>query len=523
MPIAAPTMASQVHGLPVLPDKGSASGKADAQRPEFGKLFREQTGPIQPSVSAEGATAGKAASAVAEGEGTSDPTASAEPRTTGLLDQPEALPIEADSRTAALPGSLKSLLHAQLQSLLHAGPASHDGATHIDCSASDPDLSVSAEKPSEVSGKSTDPASSLSAKALQSPNKPKKPGDGDQQNVKMAAPLPVPEQSPMSVTLPAASVPPVLQPAPEQIAVLMQGKSQPTAAPVTPDKGGKAVPSQRVGAASTPLVLRSGTDAGSQAVPSNLQPEPLVGSSEKTVATSSDSVSSSNAFSSGAPRADSSTPKKVAAGAAIATASFGSPPPHLGDAAVSTGATPSVAATAGVSGNDSPNLSNLPNPYDRIDQGSALVVLHSGAQHMAVGVHDPDLGWVEIQTQNTAGHLDALLVTASGQTHASLAAQLPAMAQYLEQRDVRVGTLIVHHETSGGGFTGGSGANYGSGNSGANAQHSGSGNPGGENGSSRYTGISPARLRAGPGIEAGIRVGDEGPTLRPLSYISVRA
>ena len=66
---------------------------------------------------------------------------------------------------------------------------------------------------------------------------------------------------------------------------------------------------------------------------------------------------------------------------------------------------------------------------------------------MSVGVHDPNLGWVEIQTQNSGGHVDAMLVASSGQTHDSLAAQLPALAQFLEQRDVRVGTLAVQHPT----------------------------------------------------------------------------
>ncbi|HET8637211.1 MAG TPA: flagellar hook-length control protein FliK [Acidobacteriaceae bacterium] len=159
-------------------------------------------------------------------------------------------------------------------------------------------------------------------------------------------------------------------------------------------------------------------------------------------------------------------------------------------------------------------------PYDRIDQGTAPVVLHAGAQHVAVGVHDPSLGWVEIKTQSTAGHVDATLVASSGQTHDALAAQLPAISQFLEQRDVRVGTLVVNHQSAGSGanhFGNGSGQHAGPGYGG----NSGSGGNGGSNGSQRhaprYNAPAPARHSV-PMTGAG---GES--SARPLSYISVRA
>lgn len=168
-------------------------------------------------------------------------------------------------------------------------------------------------------------------------------------------------------------------------------------------------------------------------------------------------------------------------------------------------------------------------PYDRIDQGAAPVVLHAGAQQVAVGVHDPSLGWVEIKTQSAAGHVDATLVASSGQTHDALAAQLPAISQFLEQRDVRVGTLVVNHQSAGAG----NGTNhFGSGSGGgANAQHAGpgysgnggnggnSGNSGGERRGSQYNAPVPARHSV-PVTGAG---GESSATARPLSYISVRA
>lgn len=158
--------------------------------------------------------------------------------------------------------------------------------------------------------------------------------------------------------------------------------------------------------------------------------------------------------------------------------------------------------------------------YDRIDQGAAPVVLHSGAQHVSVGVQDPTLGWVEIKTQNTGGHVDATLVTASGQSHDALAAQLPAMAQFLQQRDVRVNALAVHHELPSGqngaaGNGSGGGANYGGGA--GHSSHPGPGQgSGGERGTA-YGGLSSRLLgNAGVGVS-------EDAGLRPVSYISVRA
>lgn len=164
-------------------------------------------------------------------------------------------------------------------------------------------------------------------------------------------------------------------------------------------------------------------------------------------------------------------------------------------------------------------------PYDRIDQGAAPVVLHSSSQQVAVGVHDPSLGWVEIKTQSAAGHVDATLVASSGQTHDALAAQLPAISQFLEQRDVRVGTLIVNHQ---------SGTNHfgnGSGGGGAGARHAGPGFGGnggnggssGNNGSQHHAPRSNAPALTRPSAPTMRTGGDGSSSARPLSYISVRA
>jgi flagellar hook-length control protein FliK len=162
-------------------------------------------------------------------------------------------------------------------------------------------------------------------------------------------------------------------------------------------------------------------------------------------------------------------------------------------------------------------------PYDRIDQGTAPVVLHAGAQQVAVGVHDPSLGWVEIKTQSAAGHVDATLVASSGQTRDALAAQLPAISQFLEQRDVRVGTLVVNHQSAGSGanhFGNGSGAqNAGQGYGGNAGSGGNSGNSGGERRGPQYSAPVPAPHSV-PVTGIG---GESSAPARPLSYISVRA
>jgi len=203
----------------------------------------------------------------------------------------------------------------------------------------------------------------------------------------------------------------------------------------------------------------------------------------------------------------------VPAGSHPGTAAAASPPAPRAEQAIPgapvTSTTPSAATS-----------------YDKLDEGAVPTVLQTGAQHIAVGIRDPNLGWVEIKTQNVAGHVDAALVTASQQTHASLAAQLPAMAAYLQQHDVRIGSLAVHHQpgttsgTSSGsaqgdsrasGSAGGSGSGQSSG-SGSNPQNSRQPEP--PPGTALYTGISPGLLPSQSERLEGFG---------PVSYISVRA
>lgn len=155
-----------------------------------------------------------------------------------------------------------------------------------------------------------------------------------------------------------------------------------------------------------------------------------------------------------------------------------------------------------------------PNLYDRIDQGTAPALLHSGVQHVTVGIRDPELGWVEIKTQNLTGHVDATLVTASGQTHATLAAQLPAISDFLQQRDVRLGNLAVHHQSPGMNAGSGQSAGAGYGPGAQNSGNPGSGQKQAEDVAGHYNGLSRGLTNA---------AGQDATAFQPISYISVRA
>ena len=152
--------------------------------------------------------------------------------------------------------------------------------------------------------------------------------------------------------------------------------------------------------------------------------------------------------------------------------------------------------------------SRLIDPYQKIDQapGGPLPVMSAGPNRVAVGLHDPALGWVEIKTQFVGGQIAAALVTSSSQSHQTLAAQLPSMAQFLAEREVRVSNIAVHHQATGSAL----GDTTGSGHQGKqNAQESG------EDERSEISSHVP-RAASDSGTEAIEAIG-------PLSYISVIA
>lgn len=80
--------------------------------------------------------------------------------------------------------------------------------------------------------------------------------------------------------------------------------------------------------------------------------------------------------------------------------------------------------------------------FDHIDAGTAPQVLSRTPQRLDVGVRDAGLGWVEVRAHAAEGQI-AATVSASSAAHPALAAQLPAMREYLAGQQVRVDTLTA--------------------------------------------------------------------------------
>lgn len=87
--------------------------------------------------------------------------------------------------------------------------------------------------------------------------------------------------------------------------------------------------------------------------------------------------------------------------------------------------------------------------FQQLDSGPAptATLLHSSAHQIAVGIHDPSLGWLEVQTQYSQGHINATLTAGTTEAHTHLAAQAPAITQYLADRQVFVHSLNVHTQS----------------------------------------------------------------------------
>jgi hypothetical protein len=115
----------------------------------------------------------------------------------------------------------------------------------------------------------------------------------------------------------------------------------------------------------------------------------------------------------------------------------------------------------------------------RMDSGSSASSPRLLEPSVAIGIDDPAHGWIEVRAQGGAGQVTASLSANSPEAHAALHAQLPALAQYLEERDLGVRSLAVSGASghAGEGFTpGGSGAGSG-GQGGAESSPGSAGNP----------------------------------------------
>lgn len=519
-------MPPALHALPVSGGAQGTHGKGAVAGREFGELFREQTAlpqaPASQSVNASPKSGEETSPTAPPGRKAQAAPAlnNEQAETEAALTEPEELTFANATIASSMP--VRSLAASSNQLHPAANGANANGAK---LSKTLSEAAAIPSAPVESTIKSKKIGSTLASTALSPQHKTKEDDQAGSQTTLSSGGQP--ESPIVPVVAPAAKPAAVLSP--ERVAALPASRQW-----IRPASGEgstvaigiplKATPANDYAAA--PQAQQSN---GSQLAPSAAPSQkgaivPAEGSgvlssagtpAEAGVPSKDLSGSSSPAPPSALPPHAVHTAEQVTGAAIAHVASSATPTETAGSspAPTATTANPIAAAPA----NAAVNLAS--NPYDRIDQGATPLVLHSGAQHVAVGVHDPELGWVEIKTQNVAGHVDATLITASGQTHTSLAAQLPAMAQYLEQSDIKFGTLAVHHETSGNieNSNSGNGSGYGSGDgSGGNGAGPGSFNQSGSGNSAKDNSVSP-------GLVTEAIATDEPPMYRPVSYISVRA
>ncbi len=76
-------------------------------------------------------------------------------------------------------------------------------------------------------------------------------------------------------------------------------------------------------------------------------------------------------------------------------------------------------------------------------------ILYATPHQLAVGVADPQLGWLEVRAERSGGQLMAQVAADSASSHAVLAASLPAMTSYLQEQRAGVQSLAVATQLAG--------------------------------------------------------------------------
>ncbi|MGC2212701.1 MAG: hypothetical protein WA419_12120 [Silvibacterium sp.] len=533
MPLAAHITALPASASPALLERAGAPVSATASTQKFSELFREQTGALPVAFPAPSPK--PAVTTAKSNETNAAPEPSHKTEASSLTEQ--ALTEQAESASATAITPVSSQASSQIPSQSQSPSAANTVGNAVQTLAEASEVSLSS-----LAAESKDTASLSQRTTIGSPHKAS-------ENSQVSKPRNKESETPLAATgqLVAQSVLPVISsqipPRAAQSTTASSALGQ-TSAATNGNRGTSAVnmakpTEERDAEAGSSVPPQSGSAEDHSAVPLAQGTQQVTGNQTPS---SASSVAGAATQQSAHTAADGSASSKESPSSALPHSSVAQQNAHApaeqtaGGATAASSATPAEAHSIDA-GSLSPSPSRMEQPsgaapsastnppanvatslYEKIDQGAAPVVLHSGAQHVAVGVRDPDLGWIEIKTQNTAGQLAATLVTTSSQTHATLAAQLPAMTQYLHERDVRVGTLAVQQQMPGG--NSGSGPGNGSGNSGSGAQNPNHPNSGSQGAAAQHTGVSPGFLTSGllqPGIE------DAGSSLRPVSYISIRA
>jgi hypothetical protein len=94
-----------------------------------------------------------------------------------------------------------------------------------------------------------------------------------------------------------------------------------------------------------------------------------------------------------------------------------------------------------------------------IDHGAEPSHLLQVSPHqLAIGVTDPQLGWVEVRAERVAGQINAQVTANSADSHAVLAASMPAMMGFLHDQRAGVQNLAVANSLAGNSGNAGQGA-----------------------------------------------------------------
>ena len=464
MPLAAHITALPASASPTLLERAGALESATASIQKFGELFREQTGALPvafPAPSPESAVTTAKSS-----EASAAPEPSHKTEASSLTEQAPTEQAESASATAIIPVSSRA--SSQIPSRSQSSSAANTEGNAVETIAEASEVSLSA-----LAAESKDTASPPQRTTISSPHKASENTQvSKSRNKESETPLAAAGLLVAQSALPAISSqipPPAAQSATASSALGQtstatngnRGTSAVNIQTPTDDKdveAGSSVPPQSGSAedhSAIPLAQGTQQVTGNQTT-STASSVGGAASQQSAHAAAEGSASSKESPSAAAPHSsvgpqNAHVPAEPTAGGAIATSSATPAEAHSTDTGSLSPSPSRMDQPAGAAPSASTNPPEmLRQIFTKRSIRPAPVVLHSGAQHVAVGVRDPDLGWVEIKTQNTAGQLAATLVTTSSQSHATLAAQLPAMTQYLHERDVRVGTLAVQQQMPGG-------------------------------------------------------------------------
>lgn len=133
-------------------------------------------------------------------------------------------------------------------------------------------------------------------------------------------------------------------------------------------------------------------------------------------------------------------------------------------------------------------------------------LLHVTPNQLAVGVSDPQLGWLEVRAERVGGQLSAQVMANSTDSHAVLAASLPAMVGFLQDQRAGVQHLAVANSLSGNAGQSGQGSfNQNASNQGSQQQS------GAEAGTSAVGSVSQLRsANSNPSVSSGTSFGGRG-------------